>query len=613
MKGDIMNRIKNYLSSHKLLTDGAFGTYFPREDILPESANLQAPELVKEVHAAYLEAGAALLRTNTFASNTYSLSCDFQTLSKNLKAAVHIARKAMQDFQDGQGKKELFLAGDIGPISEHDCSGADKAGEEYLFICKTLVEEGVDALVFETFSSFEVIEDVIRYIKNEYPELFIIAQFSVNQLGYTNAGLSAKSIVAETKKLCKQGNFIDAVGFNCGVGPGHLANILQKLDFSDELYVTALPNASYPKLIQNRIVFLENEDYFVQKLCGIAAAGADIVGGCCGTNPSYIRKLSEALGSQPFVSGLSVRGQSEKGGSSEKEGKCVCAVEPAGAFYAGKKPDAKLIAVELSPPPNADDEKIMEAAHLLETFHVDAVTFPDSPSGRVRADSALMAAKIAKETDLPVMPHICCRDKNAIAMRSQLLGAYLNGIRNLLIITGDPVPTMVRGDVKSVFNFDSVGLMKIVRGMNEEEIKEDPFVFGGAINHNRLNLDVEIKRVKRKLEAGASFFFTQPVFSDEDVIRLQTIKNETDARILCGIMPLVSLKNASFIKNEMAGIRVTDEILAMFRPDMTREEGEAVGIAIARSVMEKTKKIVDGYYFSIPFNRVYLLKGILND
>lgn len=608
-----MSQIKNYLSSHKLLTDGAFGTYFSREDILPESANLQEPELVKEVHAAYLEAGAVLLRTNTFASNTLSLSCDRQTLSENLKAAVRIARKAMRDFQDRCGEKELFLAGDIGPIPQHDCSNADGIGEEYLFICKTLVEEGVDALVFETFSSFEVIEDVIRYIKSKYPKLFIIAQFSVNQLGYTNAGLSAKSIVAETKKLCKQGQFVDAVGFNCGVGPGHLANILQKLDFSDELYVTALPNASYPKLIQNRIVFLENEDYFVQKLCEIAGMGADIVGGCCGTNPSYIRKLSEALKSQPFVSRLFMRKQPEDGSLLEKEVYRADGAAPAGAFYVGKKPDEKLIAVELSPPPNADDEKIMEAAHLLETFHVDAVTFPDSPSGRVRADSTLMAAKIAKETSLHVMPHICCRDKNAIAMRSQLLGAYINGIRNLLIITGDPVPTMVRADVKSVFNFDSVGLMKIAHGMNEEEMKKDPFVFGGAINHNRLNLDVEIKRVKRKLEAGASFFLTQPVFSDGDIVRIQTIKNETDARILCGIMPLVSLKNAAFIKNEMAGIHVTDEILAMFRPDMTREEGEAVGIAIARNVMEKTKEIVDGYYFSIPFNRVYLLKEILKD
>jgi homocysteine S-methyltransferase len=209
------------------------------------------------------------------------------------------------------------------------------------------------------------------------------------------------------------------------------------------------------------------------------------------------------------------------------------------------------------------------------------------------------------------MPHICCRDKNAIAIRSQFLGAYINGVRNLLLITGDPVPTMIRQDVKSVFNFDAVGLMKIGREMNEEEFKADPMVFGGAINHNRLNLDVEIKRVKRKMEAGATFFFTQPVFSDEDVKKLYKIKKETGARVLCGIMPLVSLKNASFIKNEMAGIHVTDEIIAKYRADMTREEGEAVGIAIARDVMSKTKDIVDGYYFSIPFNRVYLLKEIL--
>lgn len=600
--------IRDYLQNHKLLTDGAFGTYFPREDLLPEKANTEAPELVEEIHRAYLEAGAVLLRTNTFASNTKTLGCEKENLAKNLKAAVAIADKAIAGFCKENAEKTCFLAGDIGPIPEYDSSQAEETREEYLFIAMILAEVGVDALVFETFADLEIVKDVITQIKKRYPKLFIITQFSVNQIGFTNAGLSAKTLMEEADRLAKDG-LLDAAGFNCGVGPGHLHRILKTLQLSPDLYITALPNASYPKLVRGKVVFQDNADYFAEKLCDIAELGADIVGGCCGTNPSYIRMVSEQLSLRKPESGLGRRKQEVL--SVGEETKQTKSSVPAGAFYKSETSQHKLIAVELSPPPNGDDRKIMDAAHMLERFGVDVVTFPDSPSGRTRTDSVLMAAKVAKETGLCVMPHICCRDKNAIAIRSLFLGAFINGVRNVLLITGDPVPTMIRENVKSVFNFDSVGLMKILREMNEDEFAKDAIAFGGAINQNRLNLDVEIKRIRRKMEAGATFFLTQPVFSPEDVGRLQKIKEETGARVLCGIMPLISLKNALFIKNEMAGIHVTEEIVTRFRADMTREEGEAVGISIARDVMDMTKDVTDGYYFSIPFNRVYLLEEIL--
>ena len=208
------------------------------------------------------------------------------------------------------------------------------------------------------------------------------------------------------------------------------------------------------------------------------------------------------------------------------------------------------------------------------------------------------------------MPHICCRDKNAIAMRSLILGAHINDIHNLLIITGDPIPSLARQTVKSVFNFDSVGLMKIVRDMNQEYFPDAPMVYGGAINQGRRNIEVEIKRVKRKMEVGAEFFLTQPVFSKNDADRVRHIKESTGARILCGIMPLISRKNASFMKNEIAGVDVTDEIIQRYPEHGTKEEGEAVGVAIAREIIEYTKDFADGYYFSFPFNRVHLLKEI---
>lgn len=227
--------------------------------------------------------------------------------------------------------------------------------------------------------------------------------------------------------------------------------------------MTALPNAGYPQIISNRMIFdNKNIDYFAAKVCDLAGDGVDIVGGCCGTTPEYIRKIKDKISLQP----------SEKQVSDFPKKKEILPKKDY-SFFAGKE-GKKLIAVELAPPLGSDDEKLMDAAHLLLKSGVDVLTFPDSPSGRTRADSILMAEKVARETGMCVMPHICCRDKNAIAMRSQLLGAYINHIHNFLVITGDPIPTMARDSIKSVFNFDSVGLMRIMSDMNEDQFLEAP-------------------------------------------------------------------------------------------------------------------------------------------
>ncbi|MBQ1274975.1 MAG: methylenetetrahydrofolate reductase, partial [Cellulosilyticum sp.] len=282
------------------------------------------------------------------------------------------------------------------------------------------------------------------------------------------------------------------------------------------------------------------------------------------------------------------------------------------SFLEEKALGEKILAVELSPPPDANYEKIMDAANVLKRNGVDILTFPDSPSGRMRADSILMSVKVANEVKINVLPHICCRDRNAIAIRSELLGAHINGVKNVLVITGDPVPAMVRENVKSVFNFDSVGVMKTIQEMNEDQFKDEPMIYGGALNYNRRNIETEVHRINKKIAAGAKFFLSQPIFTSEDAEKLRYIKSRVDTKILCGIMPLVSQRNANFIKNEMADIHVTDEIVNLFAPEMSKVEGEAVGVNIARQMIAETKDFVDGYYFSIPFNRVYLLEQILD-
>nr|MBQ8253077.1 bifunctional homocysteine S-methyltransferase/methylenetetrahydrofolate reductase [Lachnospiraceae bacterium] len=596
--------MREYLKEHTLISDGAFGTYFStlcQGGMFPERANTEAPELVRQVHKAYLDAGAKLIRTNTFASNTKTLGCDMAAVLENVKQGFWLAKEAAGD--------RAFIAGDIGPITPGVYEDEEQLRKEYLALARQFVSLGADAILFETFSDTDMVLSVARELRRE-SDIFIWVQFSVNQLGYSNAGISAKTLLSEAAA----GGDIDATGLNCGVGPGHMAQILSKLELTENVFFSALPNASYPKIIQDRIVFLENMDYFAQKLSDIRAKGISIVGGCCGTNPDYIRKVANLIEEEEKSGEMKMRRVSRTAYQKTVAGKEKSPKEaswPAAGQWFQK--DKKLIAVELSPPPTAQDEKLMDAAHLLKRFNVDVITFPDSPSGRTRADSILMAAKAFRETGLCVMPHICCRDKNAIGIRSQLLGAYLSDIRNLLIVTGDPVPTMVRADIKGVFNFDSVGLMKLVKEMNKESFTEGGIHYGGAINQNRLNSEVEIGRIRKKMEQGAEFFLTQPVFTPEEAEILRRMKAETGAKILCGIMPLVSYKNACFIKNEMTGMRVTDEIVLRYQDAKTREEGEAVGISLAKEIMRITEDFADGYYYSIPFNRVYMLEEILTD
>lgn len=590
--------IREYLKKSKLIADGSFGTYYSQKyktvDI-PEYANITAPQRISEIHTEYINSGAKLIRTNTFASNTYSLDCSIEQVKENIKAAYKIAKEAVE-----QSGKEIFIAGNIGPVPAVFQPDFEAVEEEYYQIAKTFIDEGADILCFETFTQSEHIMPAIKRIKEECNP-FIIVQFCVNQYGYSEAGESAERLVSKTAfSKC-----VDAVGLNCGVGPAHMQQILSRINLNNNCFVTAMPNAGYPLLVRNRVKYADNPIYFASKVNDMALLGADIIGGCCGTTPDYIREVAKTVDLTPTVK------SDETSANNENEKPVIKK-----SFFRnadGTIKDKKLIAVELAPPFGADDKKLLEAAHSLKGLGVDVLTFPDSPSGRTRIDSVLMAQKVKNVTGFEVMPHICCRDKNAIAMRSTFLGASINDINNFLIITGDPIPVMARQVVKSVFNFDSVGLMRIADEMNSEALKDSPLTYGGAINQSRRRIESEIKRVQKKMEAGAEFFLTQPVFTAEDAERLRRVKEETGARILCGIMPLVSRKNALFMKNEISGVNVTDEVIERYPENADREDGENVGVELAKEMIAATRDFADGYYFSFPFNRTYLLKRIIEE
>lgn len=596
--------IREYLQEKKIITDGAFGTYYASKysapEEIPERANINYPDRVRAIHQEYIVSGAKLIRTNTFASNTVILEENIEGVKANICSAVEIANSAVKAYDDSL---TLYVSGDIGPIPAPAFIDRESVMEEYKVLAETFIEKGVSILIFESFAELDVIIPAIEHAKklaaNSGMDLFIIVQFALNQFGYSAAGLSARKLIEDASKI----NEIDALGFNCGIGPAHMQSIMEKIVFPDDKFITSIPNAGYPKISRNQIKYSNTAKYFEEKMQELADFGSDILGGCCGTNPTFIEGLAQKLE-------LSQKPRQKNEISDKKNSKPPIRK---GFIYDenGNRKNKKLIAVELAPPFDCNDEKLLESAHGLANLDIDVLTFPDSPSGRTRVDSVLMASKVHQETGIAVMPHICCRDKNAVAMRSLFLGAQINDIHNALIITGDPLPQVARETVKAVFNFDSTGLMSIVKEMNEDSFISMPFSYGGAINQNRRNLEVEIKRIKKKIDCGAEFFLTQPVFSEQDVERLRLIKKETGATILCGIMPLVSRKNAIFMKNEIAGVNVTDEVVNMYPENGTKEQGEAVGIELAKKMMAATEDFVDGYYFSFPFNRTYMLKSIL--
>lgn len=588
--------IKTYLEKNKIVSDGAFGTYFGQlykeEELLPELANIKDKDKVQRIHREYIEAGARLIRTNSFAANTVSLNRDIQVVKQVVRAAfdnaVVVAKEA---------KEQVYVAADIGPIPEMPFEDEGEVEDEYKEIIDTFLVEGAQIFCFETFSDFSMVATLAQYIKEKEPNTFVFAQFSLNKYGYTKMGIRAQRIL-DGLQQCE---FLDGVGFNCGIGPAHLKEIYGKLSLKGNKFYTAMPNSGYPELLQDRAVYSGNSEYFADNICEIAKNGISILGGCCGTTPDDIKKIVKSLDTKQVLDS-NIPPRKEVG---------VLEQPKKNPFITQLEQGKKVILVELDPPYDANDEKIMDCAHLLKASGVDMITFADSPMGKPRVDSIMMGIKVKNQVGIEVMPHIACRDKNRISMRAGIMGAYLNGIENFLFVTGDPVPADSRNEVSGVFDFNSIKLMQYVSEMNEEHFKQRPVSFGGALNYNRANLDMEIKRVEKKMEAGAQFFLTQPIFEDEDVKKVAMVKERTGCKILCGLMPLISYRNASFIKNEIFGINVPDHVLECFRPDMTREEGEAAGVKVVRSVMEKLETIADGYYFMLPFNRVHLVKEIL--
>ena len=490
------------------------GTYYDRKKSengrIAEEANLLEPELITRIHEEYLEQGARLIRTNTFAANhAMALGRGVRDRREQDAYVKHVIRAAWKLAQKAAENRpeEIFVAADIGPAAENLFSEYETdPAAEYRFLADCFLECGAQIFNFETFSDIKYVAKTARYIKEKCPEAFVMVSFAAKSITVILRRESASAACLPRRRRHRKSTATDATV--CW-GQSHMYQTDQSTESLPGTSLSRyLPNSGYQQIVRGQAGHADGVHYFADKMEQMAELGVNIIGGCCGTTPKHIRMLCEKLaGKAPY----------EKLPVVEKGGEDAVSQTRNNSFMAKLQRGEKVIAVELDPPFNQDAQKLMEGAFQLKQSGVDIITIADSPLARARADSVLLAAKVGAMVDIPVMPHIACRDRNRISMHSTLLGAHINGIRNLMIVTGDPVPSGERDNTKSVFDFNSIRFMEYVKELNQEIFLQDAFSYGGALNQNQANEDQVMKRMQKKIDAGLSWFMTQPIYSDEEV------------------------------------------------------------------------------------------------
>lgn len=577
-----------------LLTDGAMGTYYAEltGDVrgFCEFANVNNPEIILRIHKEYLAAGAGLIRTNTFAANRYALNVSRDEQTCILRKGLEIALKATK------GTK-AFVAASIGPIRRTGEEEDQDILDEFLFMAKTLVDAGARNFIFETFSDAAFLSTVAEAIKKWAPDAFILTQFAFSSDGLTRDGYGVHTIFEEIE-VCSA---IDAYGLNCGSGPSQLRKLLGQLELKDKP-VSVLPNASYPEVVNERTVYVNNPPYFASVMEDVVAQGAQIVGGCCGTTPEHIRALAQSLGHIKTLPGQIHPIHTTPKRKTHRQTSLFQAKLDRGDF---------ITAVEMDPPFDIQIDRMIDHAKLCAAAGVDLITIADSPRGIARVDSLMTAALLHRETGMEVMPHLCCRDKNINAIRSGLMACHIEGIRNILAVTGDPILEADKVTTKSVFNLNAYRLIDLIQVMNREMCPDHNMTIAAALNLNVADLEKEYLRMMKKAEKGTAVFLTQPVFDESAIVALKEVRQRFGVKVIAGIMPLVSYKNAVFLNNEVPGIQIPEHIVSRFSISMTREEAEAEGIRIALEIAERIRRDVDGFYMIIPFSRTQMVLDIL--
>ena len=582
--------VRAHLARKPLLFDGGMGTYYKAKPGTEcEQGNLLDPAGVRKVHREYLAAGAEAIKTNTFGLPRMAAARqpDWQALAR---AGWKLAAEAAVETG-------AAVFADLGPAPDTE---AAPAGSIYTAVARCFVEQGAKNFLFETLSSDAGVLEAVQAVKAQVPDAFVLVSFAVLPDGYTREGMYSKDLV---RRMTESG-IVDAVGFNCVSAPGAMRTLVQQLG-STALPLSVMPNAGYPVVTRTQVKYQGKPEYFAKELARIAAEGVRVLGGCCGTTPAHIAALRAALDSLPAVEKAAPAVQ-----VSTPE---ALTVEKDDAFLRKLNAGKKVIAIELDSPKDADLTNYLAGAKRLQAAGADLLTIADCPIARARMDSSLVACRVHRELGLCTLPHMTCRDRNLNATKALLLGLYAEGVREVLAITGDPIPTAERDEVKNVYQFNSRKLAQyIVSLAGEGREMPSPMTVFGALNLNARNFEVELRRAGEKLENGMSGFLTQPVLSEQAVENLRRTRETLGerAKILAGIMPVVSQRNAIFMENEVNGIHVAEDIIEAFA-GLDREQGEALGLEISLKMAREALPYADGFYLMTPFNRVALMERLI--
>jgi homocysteine S-methyltransferase len=624
---DAVNRL---FAGGTVLCDGAMGTMLYARGVFInrcyDELNLSQPELVREIHAEYLQAGAEVIETNTFGGNAFRL--EMHGLKDKVHAinvaGVKLARECVNQIREKQAS-EAFVAGAIGPLGVRleplGKVGLDEARAAFEEQIRALVEGGpgvgADLLIIETMTSLAEAEQAILGAGSAAPGVPVIVMMTVDEEGNCLDGSSAETAAA---KLTEWG--ADAVGCNCSAGPATVLSVIERMRPVTNKPLAAMPNAGIPRAVEGRTIYLTSPEYMASFTRKLVKAGASIVGGCCGTTPSYIRAMKSSLRALEAMEGGAQVMELGRADSSKAAIKAVSKVDPP-ALAERSKIGAMVAAgdfvtmVEIVPPKGINCTKEIDGAEMLHRLGVDAINVPDSPRASARMSAQSLCVQIQQHVGIETILHYTCRDRNVLSIQSDLLGASSIGLKNILCLTGDPPKLGNYPNATAVFDVDAIGLVNVVHNLNygldigKNSIGESTgFTISVAANPGVQDMDQEVRRFAFKVEAGAEFAITQPVFDlrvlEEFLRRIEGFR----IPVIAGIWPLTSLRNAEFMKNDLR-VSMPDDIMARMAAVTTPEAGRAEGVKIAQEMLAEARPMVQGVQVSAPFGRYSVAADVL--
>jgi homocysteine S-methyltransferase len=583
--------------------DGAMGTMLYSHGVYInrcfDELNLTSGDLVASIHREYVKAGADIIETNTYGANRVKLT------PYGLEDRVYeINREGARLALEAAGGR-AFIGGAIGPlgirIEPYGPTSIEEARALFREQAEALLEGGVDLFVLETFSDVSEILQALGALRS-LCDLPIVAQMTIQNDGNTSYGTSPEVF---TKQLDKVG--ADVIGLNCSVGPHAMLEAIEAMRQTTTRKLSAQPNNGLPRQVDGRMFYMASPEYIAKYAKRLIQSGAKFIGGCCGTTPEHIKQVSNAVAAlSPGRSTVPVLVPEDKPVDIQ-----VVPREQKSAFARKICAGEFVTSVEIAPPKGCDPSRMLEGVRRLKEAGVDAVNVPDGPRAQSRMGVLAVSTLIQQQVGIEAVVHYCCRDRNLLGMTSDLLGAAALGLKNLLIITGDPPKMGPYPEATAVFDIDSIGLVNMVNRLNHGlDIGGNPigkptgFYIGVGVNPCAIDLDLELRRFEWKVEAGAEFAITQPTF-DVDQLRgfLKRIE-QFRIPVIAGIWPLVSYRNAEFLANEVPGVVVPESILERLHKITDKDSARREGLAIARETLAEVRDLVQGVQVSAPFGRV---------